>query len=76
MMRPRGGFTSYVGYGALTLILMYVLFLYNATKSGLNSCDVRESKLKDDKKELLSHLSGKIVDINRSNNLMATPSLL
>ncbi|XP_067945742.1 uncharacterized protein [Watersipora subatra] len=57
MMRPRGGFTSYVGYGVLTLILMYVLFLYNATKNGLSSCHETGQKLKDDKQELLSHLS-------------------
>lgn len=59
-MRPRGGITPYVGYGALTLICMYVLFLYNATKTGLNSCEENVLKLKDEKKAVLNHLSGEI----------------
>lgn len=58
MLRPRGGMTSYVGYSALTLVLMYVLFLYNATNNGLTSCEEKVQKLKDDKKVLLSQLSG------------------
>lgn len=58
MMRPRGGFTSYIGYGALTLILLYTLFLYNATNTNLKLCEQNVSKLKEDKKELDNVLSG------------------
>jgi len=58
MIRARGGVTSYVGYGALTLIIMYILFLYNATKNGLNTCESNNTNLKDEKRELLSQLSG------------------
>lgn len=50
--------TSYVGYGALTLILMYVVFLYNATKTTLNQAESEVAKLKEDKQEILAQLSG------------------
>ena len=58
MLRGRGGLTSYVGYGALTLILMYVLFLYNATNTSLKQSETEVTKLKEDKQEILSQLSG------------------
>lgn len=58
MLRGRGGVTSYVGYGALTLILMYVVFLYNATKTTLNQAESEVAKLKEDKQEILAQLSG------------------
>lgn len=60
MLRARGGMTSYVGYGALTLILMYVVFLYNATKSNLDLCEAFVNKLKEDKKEMDNVLSGEL----------------
>lgn len=59
MMRGRSGVTSYVGYGALTLILMYVLFLYNATKTSLQSAEGQVTQLTNEKQEMLSQLSGK-----------------
>ena len=58
MLRGRGGLTSYVGYGALTLILMYVLFLFNATNTSLKQSETEVTKLKEDKQEILSQLSG------------------
>jgi len=59
MFRGRGGTSTYLGYGALTLILMYVLFLYNATKQNLDDAETRVGHLTKSEKELYNELASK-----------------